>query len=246
MKRGIKAWLPSMKGFRWEHRLSAFALIAFMLVGVVCALVSPLSAQAQASIKVGAEGDTVREIQKRLKDWGYYQGSADGYYGQQTANAVKRFQTSNGLTADGVVGKATAAALGVRLPADPTQGSGAGNDGNQDDVYLLARAIYGEARGEPYEGKVAVAAVILNRVRSSQFPNSIAGVIYQPLAFTAVADGQINLTPDEDALRAARDALNGWDPSGGALYYFNPETATSKWIWSRKLITIIGKHRFCL
>lgn len=246
MKRGIKAWLPSFEGFRWEHRLSAFALAAFMLVGVICALASPEAARAQASIKVGAEGDTVREIQKRLKDWGYYFGNVDGYYGQQTANAVKKFQTANGLTSDGVVGRATAAALGVRLPPDPAQGGGGGASGNQDDVYLLARAVYGEARGEPYEGKVAVAAVILNRVRDAQFPNSIAGVIYQPLAFTAVADGQINLTPDAEAIRAARDAMNGWDPSGGALYYFNPEKATSKWIWSRRLIVIIGKHRFCI
>lgn len=246
MKWRIKAWLPSFKGFRWEHRLSAIVLIAFLMTGILCALTSPILTGAQPSIKVGSEGDTVREIQKRLKDWGYYTGSVDGYFGEQTANAVKKFQRTNGLTADGVVGKGTAAALGVRLPDDPTAGSGDGTNKNENDVYMLARAVYGEARGEPYEGKVAVAAVILNRVRDAQFPNTIAGVIYQPRAFTAVADGQINLTPDEDAVRASRDALNGWDPSGGALYYFNPEKATSPWIWSRKLLIIIGKHRFCI
>ena len=115
------------------------------------------------------------------------------------------------------------------------------------DLQLMARAINGEARGEPYEGQVAVGAVILNRVKSSQFPNTIAGVIYQPGAFTAVADGQINKPIDEGSTvyKAAQDAMNGWDPTGGCIYYFNPSTATNKWIWSRPLVKTIGKHRFC-
>ena len=123
----------------------------------------------------------------------------------------------------------------------------ASNSNSTSDVQLLARAINGEARGEPYEGQVAVGAVILNRVKTSKFPNTIAGVIYEPGAFTAVSDGQINVAISESStvVKAARDALNGWDPSGGALYYFNPATATNKWIWSRPLIKTIGKHRFC-
>lgn len=123
----------------------------------------------------------------------------------------------------------------------------ASNSGNTSDVQLLARAINGEARGEPYEGQVAVGAVILNRVKDSKFPNTIAGVIYQSGAFTAVADGQINVPIKEGAtvVKAAQDALNGWDPTDGAIYYFNPATATNKWIWSRPLIKTIGKHRFC-
>lgn len=129
----------------------------------------------------------------------------------------------------------------------PKNVTAASNSNSTSDVQLLARAINGEARGEPYEGQVAVGAVILNRVKSPKFPNTIAGVIYEPGAFTAVSDGQINVAISEGStvVKAARDALNGWDPSGGAIYYFNPATATNKWIWSRPLIKTIGKHRFC-
>lgn len=118
---------------------------------------------------------------------------------------------------------------------------------SSSDVQLIARAVNGEARGEPYEGQVAVAAVILNRVKHSSFPNSISGVIYQPGAFTAVSDGQINvpIAADSTVYKACQDAMNGWDPTGGAIYYFNPDTATSSWIWSRTFIKQIGKHRFC-
>ncbi|NLJ88549.1 MAG: spore cortex-lytic enzyme [Epulopiscium sp.] len=184
----------------------------------------------------GARGETVREIQRRLKSWGYYKGNIDGIYGYGTWSAVRYFQQKNGLKADGVTGRATLQALGI--PTGQSQSSWERN------VYILAAAIHGEARGEPYEGKVAVGAVIMNRVRHSSFPNTIAGVIYQPGAFDAVADGQINLTPDDSAFKAARDALNGWDPSGGAIYYWNPATATSSWIWSRPIIKQIGKHVF--
>lgn len=129
----------------------------------------------------------------------------------------------------------------------PKNVTAASNSNSTSDVQLLARAINGEARGEPYEGQVAVGAVILNRVKSPKFPNTIAGVIYEPGAFTAVSDGQINVAISEGStvVKAARDALNGWDPSGGAIYYFNPATATNKWIWSRSVIKTIGKHRFC-
>lgn len=189
----------------------------------------------------GTQGQDVRTVQDKLLRWGYYDGRVDGVYGARTYRAVRKFQAKNGLKVDGVVGTSTAKALGMATAATTT--STAGVD-RKTDEYLLARAIHGEARGEPYVGKVAVAAVILNRTRSSSFPNTVASVIYQPLAFTAVADGQINLTPNKDSINAARDALNGWDPTYGCLYYWNPATATSKWIWSRKVMLKIGKHWF--
>lgn len=193
----------------------------------------------------GVQGQDVRTVQDKLLRWRYYDGEVDGVYGARTYRAVRKFQAKNGLNVDGIVGPSTAKALG--MPATTATAAAATQGVNrQADEYLLARAVHGEARGEPYVGKVAVAAVILNRTRSSSFPNTVAGVIYQPLAFTAVADGQINLTPNKDSIKAARDALNGWDPSYGCLYYWNPATATSKWIWSRKVILKIGKHWFGL
>ncbi len=190
----------------------------------------------------GNQGDDVRRVQDKLLRWGYYDGNIDGVYGARTYRAVRRFQERNGLGVDGIVGPSTAVALG--LPEAFAQPVSAQGTSRSADEYLLARCIHGEARGEPYVGKVAVGAVVLNRTRSPQFPNTIAGVIYQPLAFTAVADGQINLTPNKDSINAARDALNGWDPTYGTLYYWNPATATSKWIWSRKVTLKIGKHWF--
>ena len=169
----------------------------------------------------------------------------DGVFGQDTYNAVVRFQRKNGLTADGVVGSATAAAMGLSLGGTVAASSGA-SASYQSDVEILARLIHGEARGEPYVGMVAVGAVVLNRVKSSSFPNTIAGVVYQSGAFDAVRDGQINLTPSEQSRRAARDALNGWDPTGGCLYYYNPSTATSSWIWSREVRLTIGDHSFAV
>lgn len=189
----------------------------------------------------GTQGQDVKNVQWQLVKWKYLIGKVDGIYGPETYRAVRRFQAKNGLRVDGIVGPETAAALGITLSSTPVSAQGVNRQG---DEYLLARCIHGEARGEPYVGKVAVGAVVLNRVRDPRFPNTIAGVIYQPLAFTAVADGQINLTPDKDSIRAARDALNGWDPTYGCLYYWNPATATSKWIWSRKVTLKIGKHWF--
>ena len=175
-----------------------------------------------------------------MKRWGYYSGSVDGIYGSQTVSAVKSFQKKNGLTVDGIAGTQTLKAMGIT-----SSSSSSSSSNNSSNVNLLARVVYGEARGEPYTGQVAVAAVVLNRVKSSKFPNSISGVVYQSGAFDAVADGQINMTPDTTAKKAAQDALNGWDPSYGAIYYFNPSTATNKWIWSRPMTVTIGKHRFC-
>ena len=200
-----------------------------------------------AVVKTGSRGQIVKTIQTKLKRWGYYNGSVDGIFGTQTKNAVMYFQRKNGLTVDGIVGSATAKAMGVSLSGSTSSsGTTTANKVSNSDLYLLSCCIYGEARGESYIGKVAVGAVILNRVASSSFPNTISGVIYQNGAFTCVSDGQINLGTNDECTRAAQDALTGWDPSGGALYYFNPATATSKWIWSRKQIVTIGKHIFCI
>lgn len=162
-----------------------------------------------------------------------------GIYGSQTVAAVKYFQRKNGLTVDGIAGPATLKAMGIYSSSSGSSSS------NSSNVNLLSRIVYGESRGEPYSGQVAVAAVVLNRVKSSSFPNTISGVVYQSGAFDAVRDGQINLSPDSTAIKAAQDALNGWDPSYGAIYYFNPSTATNKWIWSRPMTVTIGRHRFC-
>lgn len=183
----------------------------------------------------------IRTMQTKLKRWGYYTGSVDGIYGSKTRAAVRSFQKKNGLAVDGIVGPKTLAALGMSTTTT-TSSSSVSNS----DLYLLAKCVHAEARGESYVGQVAVAAVILNRVKDSRFPNTIAGVIYQPYAFTAVSDGQINLEPNQTAYSAAKDALNGWDPTYGCLYYYNASTATSKWIYSRKTVVTIGKHVFAI
>ena len=190
--------------------------------------------------KYGSSGNEVTQIQTKLKRWGYYNGNIDGIYGSKTVAAVRSFQSKNGLTVDGIAGPKTLAAMGIF-----SSNSSGGSSTNNSDVNLLAHLIYAEARGEPYSGQVAVGAVVLNRVKSSKFPNSIAGVIYQPGAFDVVSDGQINYAPNTTAVNAARDALNGWDPTYGCIYYFNPNTATSSWIWSRPYVITIGNHRFC-
>lgn len=207
---------------------------AIILSFIICCVFTESTAFALS--KVGSRGQEVTNIQTRLKNWGYYSWSVDGIYGWRTANAVKEFQRKNGLTADGIAGPATLAKIG--LPTGQSTSS-------SNDVTLLAMVINGEARGESYEGQVAVGAVVLNRVRHSSFPNTIAGVVYQPGAFTAVDDGQINKAIESSCFNAARDALNGWDPTGGAVYYYNPRTATNSWIRSRPIIKTIGKHVFC-
>ncbi len=225
-------------------RFVALVLAALTLAALLVAYGVYVNA---AVVKTGSRGQIVKTIQTKLKRWGYYNGSVDGIFGTQTKNAVMYFQRKNGLTVDGIVGSATAKAMGVSLSGSTaSSGTTTANKVSNSDLYLLSCCIYGEARGESYTGKVAVGAVILNRVASSSFPNTISGVIYQNGAFTCVSDGQINLGTNDECTRAAQDALNGWDPSGGALYYFNPATATSKWIWSRKQIVTIGKHIFCI
>lgn len=190
----------------------------------------------------GSRGDQVRQVQQKLIQYGYMSGTADGIFGQATYNAVIWFQQKNGLTVDGRVGSATAAALGLNLGGSTVAASSA----METEVQLLARLVNGEARGEPYVGQVAVAAVVLNRVKHSSFPNSIAGVIFQRGAFDAVWDGQFDLEPTANSIRAARDALNGWDPTGGCIYYYNPATATNAWIWSRPVQLSIGRHAFAV
>jgi len=196
-----------------------------------------------AVLKQGSSGTLVTTMQTKLKKWGYYTGSVDGIFGAITLKAVKYFQSSNGLVADGIVGTKTAASMGITLSSTTSSTS---SSSTSSDLYLLAKCIYAEARGEPYTGQVAVGAVVLNRVESSDFPNTISGVIYQPYAFTCVSDGQINLTPDTSATSAAQDALNGWDPTNGCLYYYNPSTATSSWIWSKTIMLSIGTHNFAI
>lgn len=200
----------------------------------------PEENEVEALSKYGSRGSEVTQIQTKLKRWGYYTGSIDGIYGTQTQKAVRYFQSKNGLTVDGIAGKNTLAAMGIYSSSNSNS-----NSSYSTNLNLLARLVHGEARGEPYIGKVAVAAVVLNRVKSSSFPNTVAGVIYQKGAFDAVSDGQINMSPDSTSKKAAQDALNGWDPSYGAIYYFNPNTATNKWIWSRPMTVTIGNHRFC-
>ena len=194
-----------------------------------------------AVLSLGSRGAKVTLIQQRLKDWGYYTGAVDGIFGRGTHNAVVRFQRQNGLAVDGQVGKKTAAAMGVSLA-----GTVSAALYQESELSLLARLVSGEARGEPYIGQVAVAAVVLNRVRSDEFPDTISGVIFQPGAFDAVWDGQFDLTPTDSCIRAARDAINGWDPTGGCVYYYNPSTATNEWIWTRQVQLTIGRHAFAI
>ena len=213
-------------------------LAALALLFAVNVLLITLVQRAEAiTYKRGSSGSVVSQIQTKLKSWGYYSYEVDGVYGSRTEAAVRAFQKRNGLTVDGMAGPATLAAMGISAGEATQSASG--------DVALLARLISAEARGEPYSGQVAVGAVVLNRMKHPSFPSTMAGVIYQSGAFSCIADGQFNQPVADSAYRAARDALNGADPSGGAIYYFNPATATSKWIWSRPLIVVIGKHRFC-
>ncbi len=216
---------------------------SIMIVLMMCSIAYIFfrNSEVEALSKYGSRGNEVTQIQTKLKRWGYYNGNIDGIYGSQTQEAVRYFQRKNGLTVDGIAGPKTLAAMGITSSSSSSSSSSS----NSSNVNLLARLIYGEARGEPYTGQVAVGAVVMNRVKSSSFPNTISGVIYQSGAFDAVSDGQINLTPDATAKKAAQDAINGWDPSYGAIYYFNPSTATNKWIWSRPMTVTIGRHRFC-
>ena len=224
-----------------RKQVSVLLIIAVMLF--VSYNVVVRNAEVLALSKYGSRGEEVRQIQTKLKRWGYYSGNVDGIYGSGTLAAVKNFQKKNGLKGDGIAGTKTLEAMGIYNSSNNSSTSS--SNVSSSNLNLLSRVVYGEARGESYTGQVAVAAVVLNRVKSSSFPNTISGVVYQSGAFDCVSDGQINLTPNETARKAAQDAINGWDPTYGAIYYFNPATATNKWIWSRPMTVTIGKHRFC-
>lgn len=216
-------------------------LLAVVLLGSIGTIAAVQSGDDSVSTlsKMGSRGDEVRRIQQKLKSMGYYTGSVDGIYGSQTQNAVRKFQRDNGLTVDGIAGPKTLSYLGI------SSGSSGSGQYNSNDVYLLAKVIAAEARGESYVGQVAVGAVVLNRVEHSSFPDSIAGVVYQPGAFSCVNDSNWSVAPTAESQKAARDAINGWDPSGGAIYYYNPAKTSNQWIRSRPVIVTIGSHLFC-
>ena len=217
-----------------------------LLAMLLLIAILPLQVNA-ASLRVGSRGEDVKTVQTKLKRWGYYSGGVDGIFGTQTKDAVVKFQQTNSLTADGVVGPATAKALGMPASGGSSGSSseeGSSSGSSNSNLYLLAKLVHGEARGESHKGRVAVAAVVLNRMESASFPNSMAGVIYQSGAFSVVADGQINLAPNQESINAARDALNGWDPTNGCLYYYNPAKTSNQWMLSKPIVLRIGNHVF--
>ena len=219
-------------------KVAQITLIALINIFIITFIATN---SASALSKMGSRGEEVKKIQTRLKEWGYYNGKVDGIYGTNTKNAVIKFQKKNKLTADGIAGKKTLTAIGIASTSTSTSNP----EKSSSDYNLLARVISAEARGEPYSGQIAVGAVILNRVQHPSFPDTIAGVVYQKGAFTCMDDGQFNVAVADSAYKAAQDSLNGMDPSGGAIYYYNPKTSTNKWILSRPQIVFIGKHKFC-
>lgn len=225
-----------------QFKLLCIFLAAILLLGSITACQNRHIKEYKSSqvlSRLGSRGEEVRKIQQKLKNWGYYSGGVDGIYGTQTQNAVKSFQRKNGLTADGIAGKDTLNAMGI------SSGSSSSGKFTSNDIYLLAKVIAAEARGESYTGQVAVGAVILNRVEHSSFPDSISGVVYQAGAFSCVTDSNWKVEPTDTAKKAARDAINGWDPTGGAIYYYNPAKTSNKWIRTRPVIVTIGSHVFC-
>ncbi len=235
-----------------KRKLKIYLMVTLSLLvvgGTIGVTVSNINEPVAEVAIVNAQSSKsdIKLVQQKLKNWGYYTGSVDGVYGTKTKSAVKLFQRRNGLVVDGIIGDKTLKAMGISSSMlSGGNSSSSSSKYNSSDVKLLARLIYAEARGESYQGQVAVGAVVLNRVKSSSFPNTISGVIYQPYAFTCVNDGQINLSPNQTAINAANDAMNGWDPTYGCLYYYNPKVATSSWIYSRKTVVTIGNHVFAL
>lgn len=230
-----------------KKRLRASFILIITIITLFSYCILTKNEVVNALSKYGSRGDEVKQIQTKLKNWGYYKGSVDGIYGSGTLSAVKSFQRKNGLSVDGIAGKKTLEAMGIFSSGSSSSSSTSTSSSStgSSSLNLISRFVYAEARGEPYQGQVAVAAVILNRVKDSRFPNTVSGVVYQQGAFTCVTDGQINLSPNSTAQKAAQDAINGWDPTYGAIYYFNPNTASNAWIWSRPVTVTIGNHRFC-
>ena len=235
--------MKNLFNFNRQFKLLCVLLAAVLALGSIAFIQNYYQKEAESSevlSRLGSRGEEVRKIQQRLKNWGYYSGSVDGIYGTQTQNAVKYFQCKNGLTVDGIAGKNTLAAMGISSSSSSSSGKYTSND-----VYLLAKVIAAEARGESYTGQVAVGAVVLNRVEHSSFPDSVSGVVYQSGAFSCVTDSNWKVEPTDTAKKAAQDAINGWDPSGGAIYYYNPAKTSNQWIRSRPVIVTIGSHVFC-
>lgn len=231
-----------MKITRKDAFLFIWRALVVLLVNVMV-IVMLASSTAQALSKYGSTGSEVAQIQQRLQELGYSPGSADGIFGSRTKNAVISFQRDYGLADDGIVGPKTLEALGLSGGG----GSGGGYNGfSESDVQLLASIISAESRGEPYQGQVAVGAVIMNRIAHPSFPNTLSGVIYQEGAFSCLYDGGINAAVADSAYQAAREAINGSDPTGGAVYYYNPAKTTNKWIWSRQVVAVIGAHHFAV
>ncbi|SDB43310.1 N-acetylmuramoyl-L-alanine amidase [Ruminococcaceae bacterium FB2012] len=222
------------------HTFIKTGLISLGALGVIAVgglALSSGSGSEQALSQVGSRGKEVTAIQQELKARGLFNVGVTGYYGEETRKAVLRFQKQKGIQQTGIAGPITLKALGISVGKIPAA--------TEANIYLLARIISAEARGEPYTGQVAVGAVILNRIEHPSFPDTLAGVIYQNGAFTAITDGQFNQPISDSAYRAARDALNGWDPTGGCIYYYNPAKTSNKFIWSRPVVITIGAHRFC-
>lgn len=228
--------------FQKKHGLNSAGYLGQLTLEKIGIYVSTGSTTTSSSSSSGTKYDsaTITKVQQRLKDWGYFDGPITGYYGELTTAAVIKFQKKHGLASDGILGPLTLGKIGIT----GTQ-TGSSSSQNSTELNLLAKCVYAEARGEPYAGQVAIAAVVLNRVKDPSFPNTISGVIYQPWAFTAVNDGQIDLEPNQTAYSAARDALNGWDPTYGCVFYYNPATATSQWMFQKKVAIRIGNHAFC-
>ncbi len=229
-----------LKNKKWLLAICAIILILTCLAPAFGASITPL--------KQGSSGQAVKDVQQKLKQWDYYSGTVDGIFGSGTKEAVKKFQRNNGLTPDGIVGKSTFEALGLNQYVNNSSNSVSGTNttNNNDEVTLLAKAIFAEAEGEPYIGKVAVGAVLLNRVKNNQFPNTLAGVIYQGNALESVSNGRFyTFDNHEESVKAAKDALAGWDPSYGSLYFWNPaKVPANSWIWTRQVIVTIGNHSF--
>lgn len=228
-------------------RVAALLVAIALTLSVVPYFTGQAGAQPYRTISWGASGNDVAEAQRILSDWGYYDRAVDGVFGPYTSAAVTYFQSMNGLQVDGVVGPDTWAALGITVYTPAAAPADSIAPGHGVNIDLVARLIRAEAEAEPYEGKVAVAAVLLNRVNDSRFPNTLEGVIYEPDAFESVSNGRIYDTPaTADDLQAARDAVNGWDPTYGCVFFWNPSTAVSPWIWSREIVTQIGSHVFAM
>lgn len=225
-------------------------MIVLMINGLMILILIGTSDSVPTLSRYGSRGEEVTQIQTILKEKGYYSGNADGIFGEQTRKAVIAFQKDNGLSADGIAGEKTLAALGLgKTDASGEQNQQTGGSAHgaysASEVALLARIISAEARGEPYEGQVAVGAVIMNRIAHPSFPNTLSGVIYQPGAFSCLTDGGVNAEVVDSAYRAAKDAIDGSDPSGGAVYYYNPSKTSNQWMHARPVIVVIGSHRFC-